>query len=127
MAKEKERPALPNRKISETFLDFAEPLLETVDRKAGKEGVEKILQIAFTVWNSVVFDTVGGSGDYVAKLRQCIENDPIAAALIEFMISRKKAMFGDDLRLIGEYSVTKKLGGWNLRAEARDPRERGRP
>lgn len=121
MAKEKDRAAFPNRKISETFLDFAEPLLETVDGKAGKDRIEKILRIAFTVWNSVVFDTVGGNGDCVAKLRQCIENDQVAVALIEFMILRKKAIFGDDLRLIGEYRVTKRFGGWKLRAEAKDP------
>jgi len=42
-------------------------------------------------------------------------------ALIEQMITRKRDMFSDDNRLIGEYRVTQKKGEWRLWAEARDP------
>ncbi len=46
---------LPSRKISETFLDFAAPLLSTIPRGAGKWQYENILKIAFVVWNAVVY------------------------------------------------------------------------
>jgi hypothetical protein len=30
-------------------------------------------------------------------------------------------LYADDLRLIGEFSITQKKGEWRLRADARDP------
>jgi len=112
----------PNRKISETFLAFAAPLLEAAGVKAGKRQVEEVLKIAFTVWNSVVYDTVNCNSHYVAQIRQLTANDPESSALMELMITRKKTMFSDDQRLIGEYKLTKKPDEWHLWAEAREPK-----
>ena len=119
-----DRPPYSDRKISETFLDFASPLLDALGAKATKDQIEEVLKIAFTVWNSVVFDTVNGNTRYVAKLRELAAAESETRALVEQMISRKQTMFTDDHRLIGEYSVRHKNGEWRLRAEARDP---GRP
>jgi len=109
------------RKISETFLDFVAPLMAAAGAVATKGQVEQALKIAFTVWNSVVFDTKRGNTAYLTRIRQLTVNDPVSAALVEQMISRKRALFGDDLRLIGEYRLTQKNGEWRLWAEARDP------
>ena len=111
----------PERKISETFLDFAKPLLDSTPNKVTKVQIEKCMKIAFTVWNSVVYDSVNGNLEYVTKLRRLFSKDPEGSILIEGMISRKKAMFGDDFRVIGEYKITKRFGGWNFRVEKRDP------
>uniref|UniRef100_A0A832A298 Uncharacterized protein n=1 Tax=Desulfacinum infernum TaxID=35837 RepID=A0A832A298_9BACT len=121
MVKRKERISFPDSKISETFLDFAEPLLLSAGAKITKHQFEKALRIAFTVWNSVVYDTVNGNSNFVTELKKYVADDPSAEALIERMISRKKTMFGDDLRLIGDYKIMNKKGQWRLRAEARDP------
>ena len=122
MVRKKSSTSDPNGKISETFLAFAAPLLDAAGGKATKEQVERILQIAFTVWNSVVFDTVNGNNHYVTEIRQLTVGDPTSSMLVEQMIDRKKTMFPDDPRLIGEYKLTKKPGEWRLWAEAREPK-----
>jgi hypothetical protein len=43
----------PNRKISETFLEYSSPLLDAIGQAATKDQVEKVLQITFSVWNSI--------------------------------------------------------------------------
>jgi hypothetical protein len=111
----------PNRKISETFLDFSSPLLETIGGAATKGQVEKVLQITYTVWNAIVLDTAKGCGKNISMLRETTKSDQMTSLLIEQLISRKRDLFADDLRLIGEYSITQKKGEWRLRAEARDP------
>jgi hypothetical protein len=121
MVQKTKKAKFPQRKISETFLDFSSPILDSLGQDVTKYKVEQVLKIAFTAWNAVVIDTVKGNSQYVAQLRQLTRDDPMSAALIEQMISRKKDMFSDDLRMIGEYRVTQKRGEWRLWAEARDP------
>jgi hypothetical protein len=111
----------PNRKISETFLAFAAPLLEASGVRATKGQIEEVLKIAFTVWNSVVYDTVNGNSHYVDRIRELAAKDAESSRLIEEMITRKNSMFSDDHRLVGKYKLKRKLGGWNLWAEARKP------
>ncbi len=117
MVRREDRTPLPNRKISETFLDFAGPFIETAGGEATKDQIEQILKIAFTVWNSVVLDAVG----QVTELKQCFAGDALSTVLVEQMIARKKATFNDDLRLIGYYRIMKKYGEYYLQAEARAP------
>ncbi|MCK7518455.1 MAG: hypothetical protein MZV64_12425 [Ignavibacteriales bacterium] len=50
----------PDRKISEAFLDFSSPLLDTLGEAATKDEIDKILRITYTVWNAVVIDAVKG-------------------------------------------------------------------
>jgi len=83
--------------------------------------VEKVLQITYSVWNSIVLDTVRGCEKNISVLRETINGDPMASSMIEQLISRKMEFYADDLRLIGEFSITKKKGKWRLRADARDP------
>ena len=94
--------------------------MDTLGKNPTKYQVEQVLKIAFTVWNSIVLDTVKGNSKYVSMLRETIKEDPMSSALIEKMIFRKNDMFSGDNRMIGEYSVTQKNGEWRLRAEARD-------
>ena len=111
----------PNRKISETFLEFSLPLLEAIGPAATKNQVEKVLQITYSVWNSLVLDTVRGGEKNISLLRETVEGDQMASSMIEQLISRKMELYTADLRLIGEYKVTQKKGEWRLRADARNP------
>ena len=111
----------PNRKISETFLEFSSPLLDAIGQAATKDQVEKVLQITYSVWNSIVLDTSSGFQKNISMLRETIKGDQMASAMIEQLISRKMELYADDLRLIGEFSITQKKGEWRLRADARDP------
>jgi hypothetical protein len=121
MVQKTKNTKLPNRKISETFLDFSSPLLDALGKDANKYQVEQVLKIAFTAWNAVVLDTVKGNTKYVTQIRELTADDPMSAALIDQMISRKQDIFSGDHRMIGEYRLTQKRGKWRLRAEASDP------
>lgn len=114
----------PDRKISETFLHFAEPLLDGLGPNATDDQMNESLKIAFVVWNSVVYDTVNGETKLVDQLRQSTSHDPDMSLFIAQLIFRKHNLFGDDHRLVGEFKLTRKNGELNLRAEARDPRKR---
>jgi hypothetical protein len=111
----------PDTKISEAFLEFAEPLLEKEGAPPTAQEVEKVLQLASTIWNAVVLDTVRGNTDWVTKVRIQIAGHPPLEAIVEQMIVRKQSLFGHDLRLVGEFKILGKEGEWRLRVEARDP------
>ena len=111
----------PDRKISETFLHFAEPLLSGLGPNATDDQMNEALKIAFVVWNSVVYDTVNGETKLVDQIHQTTSHDPDLSLFIAQLIFRKHNLFGDDHRLVGEFELTRKDGELRLRAEARDP------
>jgi hypothetical protein len=124
MARSRTRQEFSPRKISETFLDFAEPLLAPLGAEAAEAEMEQALQIAFTVWNAVVFDAADRSSRWVDRVRGLTDHDPRIRALVEQLISRKQRLFGDDQRLIGEYRLYRHHGELRLRAEAKRPSPR---
>ena len=77
---------------------------------ATKNQVEKVLQITYSVWNSIVLDTSSGCEKNISTLRETAKGDQMASAMIEQLISRKMELYADDLRLIGEFSITQKMG-----------------
>jgi hypothetical protein len=84
--------------------------------------MEQALKVAFTVWNAVVYETVNGETRFIEMLRNSMVPEPQLAALAEQLIARKRSLFGDDHRLVGEYKFFYKDGERRFRAEARDPR-----
>jgi hypothetical protein len=121
MARPRTRGKFSNRKISETFLDFAAPLLDPLGAEATEHEMENALKIAFTVWNAVVFDAVRRSSRWVDQVRGLAGHDPHVRAIIEQLIARKQNLFGNDHRLVGEYQFYRRHGELRLRAEARQP------
>lgn len=77
--------------------------------------------VAYTVWNAVVIADVLGDDRYLAEAHHRLGSDPVAAALVEMLISRKRTLFGDDARIIGTYDVRESADGFTVRADARDP------
>jgi hypothetical protein len=57
--------------------------LDALGKDVTKYQAERVLKIAFTVWNAVVLDTVKGNNQYVIKLRELTADDPMSAALLE--------------------------------------------
>jgi hypothetical protein len=121
MSKRTSRPSYPDRKISETFLAFAEPLLCPLPTASLEEQLNTALRLAFTVWNAVVFADVTGDGEHLARCRQLSGNDAELAQLLEELVTRKHVLFAGDERLIGAWKVSMTPNGFNVRAEARDP------
>jgi len=121
MTKAKRKPKFPDRKISETFLHFAEPLLEPLGPRATEAQENQALQIAFTVWNAVVYEPANGDTHFMTMLQDLTGGQPEVAALVAHLISRKRTLFGDDHRLVGEFKFVRNEGERRLRVEARSP------
>ena len=121
MGRPKSRINIPDRKISETFLEFAEPLLVPLGPGTTEHEMNQALQIAFTVWNAVVYETANGDTQYLNMLQDLTAGQPEVVALVNHLIERKRHQFGNDHRLVGDFQLTIKQGKLNLRAEARDP------
>jgi hypothetical protein len=117
--KRRGRKAFPDRKISETFLDFASTLVDFSDPETPKDMLEQTLCIAFLVWNAVVFADATGDNRFLRDIRKRLEHDPIEAAILESYVERKRAEFAEDFRLVGEYKLTRSKDMYNLRVEAR--------
>ena len=117
----KRHAAYPNRKISETFLDFAAPLIRDLPSEAPEQRAQKALEVSFTAWNAVVFADVLNDHRHLDEIRRLTADKPETALLMEQLIARKRALFADDERLIGTWDVTRTGDGINLRADARDP------
>ena len=122
MAKSKPAQKYPDRKIADTFLQFAEPLLDVFEPSVAETQMEQPLRIAWTVWNAVVYADVAKNCRTLDTLRSLMDGEPESTELVEALIERKRTLFGDDHRLIGEYTLFLKDGEIRLRAEARDPR-----
>ena len=58
----------PDRKISETLIDFARPVVELIDENTSLHRIEKGFMLAVTIWNAIVFDTVNGDTKYLDKI-----------------------------------------------------------
>lgn len=121
MTTSKSKLKLPDRKISDTFLQFAEPLLDAFGPNVTEAQMEQPLKIAWTVWNAVVYADVANNGHTLDLLRSSMERDSESKELVEALIDRKRTLFDDDDRLIGEYKLRREGDEWRLWAEARDP------
>ena len=90
-----------DRKISETFLDFAAPFLHDLPADGPERVAREALQVAFTAWNAVIFADVLNDHRYIAQIRRLTADNPTAALVVEQLITRKRAQFADDERMIG--------------------------
>jgi hypothetical protein len=118
---ERAAPRYPDRKISETFLDFAGPIIQDLPSEAPEHRARQALQVAFTAWNAVIFADVLNDHGYIDQIRHLTAGKPDAGQLVEQMIARKRELFADDERMIGDWEVTRTEDGINVRADARDP------
>lgn len=119
-----------DRKISETLLDFAEPLLKGLGGGPSPHSVREALQIAWTIWNAVVLEQTSGNGAHFAEIRKLMSLQSIPIAFSrpphELLIERKQTIprFTSDHRMMGEFTLELREGGWVLRLEARTPADR---
>lgn len=110
-------------KISATILDFASPLTSGLGSDAPIEAHRDALRIATTVWNAVVLEACGNSEfvtELLGKAGEAGRQDSGAAgAVIRELVRRKRALYAEDLRLVGEWELrTVGKGEISLRAVA---------
>jgi hypothetical protein len=111
----------PDRKISETFLQFAAPIIHDLPSEAPEHRAREALQVSFTVWNAVIFADVLNDHGHLDEIRRLTAGNPEVGLFVDQMIARKRGLFADDERLIGDWEVTRTPEGINVRADARDP------
>ena len=121
MKPSKPKLSFPDRKISESFMEFAEPLVVPLGPDATAAEKEGALMIAFTIWNAVVYADAVGKTQILDEVKRTTGKEPDMAALIGGMIERKRSLFGDDHRLVGEYKFVERNGIEMFRVEAHDP------
>ena len=78
MAKPKMK-GVPHRKISETFLDFAAPLLNDLPGEAPEIPARNALIVCFTAWNAVIFSDVLKDDYFVDEVQRLTTGRPEAA------------------------------------------------
>ena len=113
--------SFPDRKISETLLDFAAPLLPERPGETTEAQVRHALLVSCTVWNAVIFADVLGNPRFLDELRRRLSPALARVGLLDEMIARKRTRFAADKRLVGDWKLRQENGEVRLWVEARDP------
>lgn len=109
-----------DRKISETLLEFASPVLSLFGGEVSPERIRPAFVVAVTAWNAVILDESEESTEFIMKARNALGGGP-ELGLFDILVERKRTEFASDRRLIGNFEVYKKRGEFRLRAFAHEP------
>jgi hypothetical protein len=108
------------QKISATILEFGQPYLDELPTNPTKQVYEAYLAMIVSAWNSVVIDEWNGNEEMQSLfLKQTRSIPPPFKHLPKLLLDRKKQLFADDHRAVGNHEVIEKKGEWIFRAEAR--------
>jgi hypothetical protein len=105
------RREVPTRKVSETLLAFAEPLLEDArGEEDPQEALFLILALAMSAWNAVVQDTWEAEKGQVERARATLRRMPKGdreqmTRAFEQLVQRKRRHFADDPRVFDALDV----------------------
>lgn len=107
------RRKVPTRKVSETLLAFAEPVLEdaaSADAEDPQDALFVILALAMSAWNAVVQDTWEAEKGQVERARATLRRMPKGereqmTRAFEQLVERKRRHFADDPRVFDALDV----------------------
>lgn len=116
----------PERKISETIIDFGDPLVSQLDSGLPIEAVRSVFQMVITIWNAhVTAMPCWGRPQFLADLEQRLRDPQMPPEAVEALrtLSRRRSLprFVSDDRAVGEWSLVGGVEGWRLRCDARAP------
>ena len=113
------------RKISETIVDFGDPLIQQLDSDQPYEVVRSTFEIVITVWNAHVMAMPRwGQPRVLSDLQRHLDDPDVPAPMVDAfknLSQRRVEQFAGDARAVGEWSVLKQSGQWHLRCDARVP------
>jgi hypothetical protein len=117
---------VPDRKISETILEFAEPILEPLGSVPDLEAARRALDLAVGVWNFHAMATpLWGKPQFLAEARARMAapgNPPELARIFEQLLERRATLYGGDYRVVGTWDLGPDgAGGHSFRCDARLP------
>jgi hypothetical protein len=104
--KEQTAARIPSRKISETILDFGEPLLSRFDETLPIDVMREALMTVITVWNAhVLAMPLWGEPKHLERLTECLSGPGVPEELrgaLDALTRRRSERFKDDPRAVGE-------------------------
>jgi hypothetical protein len=92
------------RKLSETVIDFAQPMLDAEVARVDEHSMRAALGFVVAVWNAVVAAAQAGRPVDAAMIRAGLPGHRWLA-WVEPLLTRKRERFGDDLRSVGDWQV----------------------
>lgn len=90
-----------------------------VDENTTEDQIRTFFELGFMVWNAVLLDSVNKNNFYKGYIEDLLSQNPGFDMFIRPLIERRKTLFANDKRLIGNFTVIYKDGNLNVRAEAR--------
>jgi len=111
------------RKLSETVLDFAAPLLSSLGPSPDQAQLRNALSIAIAAWNAATLDawkpgTTAEADSVRRSLQTAAGADPAPMlALFDGLLERKLTLFAGDLRAVGKWEVIPAEQGFSLSAD----------
>ena len=102
--------------MSEILLDFAEPLLEEIDRSE-ERGFSNVIAIAAFAWNVSLLPKEKWESsieDMVKELAQSDEDVAMMKGIVQMLIQRRMEFFSDITRFIFDYEILDEKEGWHL-------------
>jgi len=106
------------RKLSETVIDFARPMLDAESAQIDEHHMRAVLGFAIAVWNAVVAAAHAGKSLDAATIRADLPAHRWTTWL-EPLLARKRERFGDDLRLVGDWYVRRHRDRLDIQIETR--------
>ena len=108
------------KKISETFLDFIEPVLQAMGcPEPDSKEYDNVLKLCWTVWNAVIKNDVDGDPSVLKAIHHTIPAE--YRTFIDNLVERKRKHFDQYQYYIGECEIrTKPDGSFSLYADARE-------
>ncbi len=107
------------RKLSETVLDFARPMLDVVGARRDVDDLRAALGFAIAVWNAAVD---AATTSEVPTLGADLDAPPWSEWR-EPLLTRKRARFAHDRRLVGYWHVGRDRDQFDVQMETRVPPE----
>ena len=120
------RLAIPDRKISETIIDFGAPLIFDLDKKQPIDIIRATFTIVIMVWNAQVMAMpVWGKPELLEQVKDLLGTPKAAAearAAYNELTARRLEHFANDPRAVGNWHVAFDANGrLRLHCEAHVP------
>lgn len=111
---------IPEKKISQTILEFGDAVIASLPPNHSKEEFESTMFMVITVWNSITIDSWNGNSELEDGLLSSISGVPSEIGfIVKKLIKRKKTKFKHDPRAIGNSWVRDNNGEVVFGCEAR--------
>ena len=118
-----ERSIGAGRKLTETLLDFARPMIDTLPA-ANARSMRTLLEFSIRIWNAIVDEETGGSAGFLAAIRAELVAGRAPSEIIAWhdrLVARKRELFSGDLRFVGNWDLRQDRGGVHVEMETRVP------